>query len=90
MPPTARDFRMALETRFREADSAGRPTIDVNAGELHREVGGYPVRDGNHRIRTCCVVMISEKLEEDRMVSIPPNGFGASLTIRYKLPRLGP
>lgn len=90
MPPTHDDFRRALHERFARALREGRETVEVSAGALHREVGGYPVRDGNHRIRTCCMVMLSEKTESDRIISIPPSGFGASLTIRFRLPRTSP
>ena len=86
-PPIASDFRTALHARFDQATKAGLNTVEVNAGDLHREVGGYPARDGNHRMRSCCVVMTGEKGPRDRMIAIPPSGWGASLTIRYRLPR---
>jgi len=35
----------------------------------------------------CCNVMLSEMSNEDVIVSKPPKGQGASLVIRYKLPR---
>ena len=85
--PRATDFRTALHARFEEATKAGREFVEVNSGDLHREVGGYPARDGNHRIRTCCVVMIGEKTHRDRITALPPSGWGASLSIRYRLPR---
>lgn len=85
--PTAEDFRAVLRQRFAEETAAGNERVDVDAGSLHRQVGGYPARDGNHRMRTCCTVMMSEKQERDRLMVIPPSGWGASLTIRYRLPR---
>ena len=86
--PTAEEFRTVLRQRFARATDAGDETVDIDAGSLHREVGGYPARDGNHRMRTCCKVMISEKQVRDRLMVIPPSGWGASLTIRYRLPRV--
>ena len=86
-PPSANDFRVKLRACFEQAEQAGESTLEVNAGQLHREVGGYPTRSGNHRMRTCCLVMMSEKVERDRIRAMPPSGWGASLTIRYRLPR---
>jgi len=42
--PTADDFRHELYRAMHEALRAGRETIDINAGELHRRAGDYPAR----------------------------------------------
>lgn len=55
--------------------------IDLNSGLIHREVGGYPGR--KHRMPICCDVMKSFMKEDDEILSSPPKGNGASLTIRY-------
>lgn len=55
--------------------------IDVNAGSIHREVGGYP---GNgHRMPVCCAVMRRMMNGDDAIIASPPRGNGASLTVRY-------
>lgn len=61
--------------------------MDVNAGELHRRVGGYP--GSNHRMPVSCEVMRSAMGSDagDIVLSQPPKGDGATLTIRYVLPR---
>lgn len=82
--PTKDDFRAELHARFRRAEEKGASYIDINAGELHREIGGYP---GDHRLPALCGVMSSEKTAVDEIISSPPSGQGASLTIRYRLPR---
>ncbi len=82
----ADDFRAALNAIFVEAQRMGKSNIEVNAGELHKTVGGYPGPD--NRMASCCQVMLSEKGSRDTIVSQPPKGKGASLTIRYVLPRL--
>lgn len=64
----------------------GRPHVEVNAGELHRAVGGYP-GGGDHRMPMVCQAMYGEKRPGDEVVFQPDSGKGASLTIRYKLPR---
>lgn len=53
--PTASDFRTLLEQKLRLAQIQGYTYIDITAGELHRELGGYP--NSNHRMSTCCDVM---------------------------------
>ena len=85
--PTADDFRMEMYHMMNEAMREGEMTADINAGELHRRVGGYPGR--NHRMPVCCDVMRGAFAPDagDVIVEQPPSGQGASLTIRYVLPR---
>ena len=81
----ADQFRSALLALFEKARVAGKPAVDVNSGELHRIVGGYP--GANHKMPVCCNVMQAAKYLSDVVVQSPPKGRGASLTIRYALPR---
>ena len=83
--PMRPDFERELSRQIDHAQSLGRPYLDVNSGELHRDVGGYPGRD--HRMPVCCDVMTASMKASDRIVSQPEKGRGASLTIRYQLPR---
>lgn len=85
--PNADDFREKLHQWFAEDAAKGKKHIVVSAGALHRAVGGYPARDGNHRMRTCCVVMNIERRPGDNVVDAPPSGFGANLVVRFRLPR---
>lgn len=55
--------------------------IDINAGAIHREIGGYPGK--KHRMPICCNVMESLRINDDTVLRCPPKGKGASLTIRY-------
>lgn len=80
--PTAEGFRLALEDIF---ITAGGDYVDVNAGDLHRAVGGYPGK--NHRMPTCCEVMYGYMKPGDEKLLSPPKGMGAGLTVRYLLPR---
>lgn len=83
--PDSNDFREELFNIFEEAQQIGRQYIDVNSGDLHRRVGGYPGRD--HRMPLCCEVMKRSMKKGDFILEQPPKGKGASLTIRYNLPR---
>lgn len=56
--PTVDEFRSELRAQLRAAEMAGRPAIDINAGELHRKVGDYP--GPAHRMPNCCSVMRQE------------------------------
>jgi hypothetical protein len=78
-------FSAALEAEFAHGVRVGMPTITVQAGELHRRVGGYP--GPNHRMPICCEVMRATMRAGDRIVAQPPSGIGASLEIEYRLPR---
>lgn len=79
------DFLLVLHQMMNEG-ADGASYIDVNAGELHRRVGGYPA--ASHVMPTCCGVMRAEMMAGDDVLSEPPKGKGASLAIRYRLPRV--
>jgi hypothetical protein len=83
--PNSAEFRSRLESISRAATAEGQKCLDVNAGELHRAVGGYPGK--NHRMPVCCSVMKQEIGPKDTILREPPSGHGASLTVRYMLPR---
>ena len=80
--PDAETFRRALNAVF--ATSVG-SYVDVTSGVLHRALGGYP--GAHHAMPTCCNVMMAAMHDGDTILSMPPKGRGATLTIRYRLPR---
>jgi 5-methylcytosine-specific restriction protein A len=84
---SADDFRNELAAQLKRAEQRGAAHVEINSGELHRTVGGYP--GPNHRMPMCCDAMYQEQREGDEIVARPAEGKGASLTIRYKLPRGG-
>jgi 5-methylcytosine-specific restriction protein A len=59
--------------------------ITIKSGDLHRRVGGYPSH--NHRMPVCCHVMRANMRSGDQILAAPPKGDGATLVIRYRLPR---
>lgn len=84
--PTADEFRMELIAQIARATKQSRPHVEINAGELHRTVGGYP--GSSHNMPTCCSVMRSEyEVERDVIVHETASGNAPALTIRYFLPR---
>jgi hypothetical protein len=97
----ADDFRSELQAQWRQADMIGRAFIDVTSADLCRAVGDYSdvastdlyhaVSDypdpQRHRIKTCCDVMQQARKHRDQVLAAPPLGNGATLTIRYYLPR---
>ena len=78
-------FRDHLHAEFSRAEKQGKPHADINSGNLHRAIGDYP--GSKHRLPVCCEVMYNEMKASDEIIAAPPKGKGASLTIRYKLPR---
>ena len=82
---TTQTLRVELRSQISEAERRGVPYVDINSGELHRQLGGYPGLD--HSMPSCCNVMHEERRAGDQILSSPPKGRGASLTIRYQLPR---
>ena len=85
MVPTAEVFQNQLVILIENATNLGSSFIDVTSGDLHREVGGYPGH--NHRMSTCCDVMKRNMKSGDTIISQPEKGKGATLVIRYLLPR---
>lgn len=83
--PAAAAFRNVLAEVLENATKSGAAFVDVTSGDLHRRVGGYP--GPLHAMPTCCSVMRSAMMPADIVMSAPPSGVGASLTIRYALPR---
>jgi len=84
-PPTTDDFREEIRRQFSNACHANQTHIDINAGQLHRAVGGYP--GPSHAMPSCCNAMREASRPGDDVLEEPPKGKGASLTIRYRLPR---
>lgn len=83
--PRTFDFTLDLSRYFNRAKDQGLQYVDVNAGDIHRSVGGYPGKD--HRMPRCCDVMRAAMRKGDEILAAPPRGDGSSLTIRYRLPR---
>lgn len=91
MPPTREDFKGALADTLGAAEADGRRFVDVEASALHRQVGGYLAPGGSHRMPMCCAVMRAAVGAGDEIFYEPPGGQGASLRIRFCLPRtMGP
>jgi hypothetical protein len=79
------DFQRKLNELFQLGQSQSLREIEIKAGDLHRLVGVYP--QPNHSMPVCCQVMRKNMQASDQIISAPPKGNGASLTILYKLPR---
>jgi hypothetical protein len=87
MMPKKEEFRAELQNQLRDAARRGATHLEINSGALHRKVGGYPALDGKHQMPSCCDAMYDAQQGRDVIVSAPEKGKGASLTIRYALPR---
>jgi hypothetical protein len=87
--PNAEDFRAELKAQIDRATSQDRKHIEINAGELHRTVGGYPPLSGeNHSMPSCCGVLRDELSKGSaEVVHATESGNSASLTVRFNLPR---
>ena len=86
LPPNANDFRRRLRAELATAEERGEAHRIITARELHNLVGGYRGTT-NHRMPVCCRAMRAEKRSGDEVLYKPPCGDGASLEIRYRLPR---
>ncbi|MBV9199464.1 MAG: GIY-YIG nuclease family protein [Alphaproteobacteria bacterium] len=83
--PSVDEFRFAIRSQFREAEERGLPHLEINSGQLHRKLGGYP--GPKAQMPSCWRAMYNEQQAGDEIIFRPPKGNGASLTICYRLPR---
>ena len=72
-----RGFPSNPSRRMQGAEHASKTTVEINSGQLHREVGGYPGQ--NHRMPMCCAVMRSEMSAGDAIPQESPKKQGSSL-----------
>jgi hypothetical protein len=73
-------FRRELRAQLSRASASGSQETLVNAGELHRMLGGYP--GSQHGLAGCREAMHAEMQPGDLVLE-----HGADLTVRYQLPR---
>ena len=85
MTPTAIDFKNHLSRMLAAAEQLGFCAVEVKAGDLHRRVGGYP--GTSHRMPICCNVLRQAMKPGDEVVKAPPSKQGASVVVRFQLPR---
>ncbi len=82
---SVKDFENALRDLFDKAQNEGQPYLEVISGDLHRKLGGYP--GPKHNMPSCCLAMTNIMVPGDEVLDSPPKGKGATLRIRYCLPR---
>ena len=83
--PGSEDFRREIFKIFDKAEKMGKDFVEITSGELHREIGFYPGL--NHRMASLCGVMRGLMQAGDDILYQPKKERGATLKIRYKLPR---
>ncbi len=76
---TKKDFENLIRSKINRMTG---DYIDLTSGDIHRELGGYPAKNGDHRMPTCCDTMCDLMAGNDEIIS-PTVGKGAYLTIRY-------
>lgn len=85
MPITSEQFKAALNEKFQQATRSGLNHVTLKSGTIHRELGYYPGK--NHSMPSCCTVMKKAMRHGDVIIHQPPKGNGASVEIKYCLPR---
>lgn len=82
--PNKNAFLLELESQLKKAQEEGESSVIINAGNLHRSVGGYP--GPSHRMPSCVSVMRSLIDEYNgEIIDSPESGMGARFTVEYKL-----
>jgi len=87
--PGVMEFRKEILALIERAANQKRPHVEINAGELHRSVGGYPPKPGQtHSMPSCCDAMRDECVgRKTEIIYQTDSGNSASFTIRYYLPK---
>jgi hypothetical protein len=80
--PNDYDFQRELDRIFLDAQEQHLSQIEVLSGDLHRELGTYP-----GSLPLCCDVMQRNVRSGDEILDALPKGHGATLKIRYRIPR---
>lgn len=82
-------FQDELSAEIERAHRQGRNHVEINAGELHRIVGGYPSRLGVPDRMCRCQNVMREEFRRGQAEVIHQAGEvdPSALTIRYELPR---
>lgn len=83
--PDRQAFETALHDVLARADEQERQSAEVNAGELHRQLGGYP--GPSHQLPLCCAVMRQAMRPGDEVTHQGADAADAALTIRFAMPR---
>lgn len=88
MPFSAKQFRDKIYDIFQNVTIEGKQFVDIKAGVLHKAMGDYP-NPKLHRMNSLCNVMLAEFIPKlgDKILSAPKKKHGASLAIRYVIPR---
>lgn len=86
MYPNTQAFITVIRILLKTSESNNQAYLDINAGKIHKFIGGYPQQ--NNRMPICCSAMRKLMQKHDIILSEPPSGQGATLTIRYFLPRI--
>jgi 5-methylcytosine-specific restriction protein A len=87
--PNSDEFRAEIAAQIDRARKQGRPHVEINAGEFHRALGGYPPKQGeSHAMPTCCNMMREEfKRGNAEIIYETESGHAPALTICYRFPR---
>lgn len=77
-------LRELLRDRLQTGARIGQTGVEINAGRLHREFGGYPAPKGNHSMPAVSTVMWEEfsTARGDREVYSPPKKKAALIDAR--------
>ena len=81
MTPTAWDFRNKLTVILNTAKHSGKPYVDVESGNLHKELGGDS--NSRHRLPIFHEVMTKMMRRGDLILKEPRNSDGATMLVRY-------
>jgi hypothetical protein len=83
MLPSAWEFQNRLMAILNGARENGKGYVDVESGNLHRQVAGDP--NSNQRMPVCWDVMRRMMRAGDSVIEEPTAGQGTKLIIRYIL-----
>lgn len=78
-------FDQAIEAQLARGQEQGRAHVEINAGELHRQLGGYPGRA--HQMPVACAALRAAMQDGDSVSFEPPAENGAAFTVRYVMGR---
>ena len=82
---TSEEIAREIARRLRDCEDRRESELILTSGQLHRDLGGYP--GPHHRMPMVCEQMRRAMGPDDEILESPRKGNGATLRVRYRLPR---
>jgi hypothetical protein len=82
--PTREQFDHEIRRRFLEAELRGTPSVTLNAGKIHRELGGYPGLGHHMPLRSEAMYRVYEVTDDLRALPLSMRKINSARLLRRR------